>query len=119
MWNLWTKATKYHKLPSEVFGERDDLAAWMLDNAVTWFGITIENALAERVKVQSGKGQFDSIPKYTLARLLSPEFKLPRPAAEHTSSSPFAALFGQVGKKGGLVKRYVYVAPEKKEDLDG
>ena len=57
MWNLWTKATKYSKLPSEVIDPRsrlDDLTRWQLDNAVTAFGIIMENALQETVEVGSG-----------------------------------------------------------------
>lgn len=116
MWSLWTKATRYSKLPSEIFGEEDALAAWMLDNAVTWFGITIENALAERVKVQTGKDNYRYDPKYTLARLLNPSFKLPRPPVEQTSSNPFAALLPYAGKKNSGIKRYKYVAPEEKKE---
>lgn len=84
----------------------------MLDNAVTWFGITIENALAERVKVGMG----DNIkyePKYSLARLLLPEFKLPRPDPVKNSDNPFASFLPLIGKRGTGVKRYMYVPPQK------
>jgi hypothetical protein len=110
MWNLWTMATKYSQRPSEVFGESDSIAAWNLDRAVTWLGITIENALADRVKVQLGSG-FESRPKYTLARLLSPHFYLPRPIEEMHPTDPWAGLRMWFGKPGGLVKRFQYQKP--------
>lgn len=81
MWLLWRKSTTYHKLPSEVFGEDDPLAAWMLDNAVTIFGTLIENALQERWDV-GAVGAKQSIPRYTLPQLLDSKFRLPRPETE-------------------------------------
>lgn len=88
----------------------DSLAAWMLDNAVTWFGITIENALQERVKVQKGK-QVEYKPRYTLARLLDQGFRLPRPMPEASeSSNPWAELMMWSRKKNSGIKRYKYVA---------
>lgn len=121
MWKVWTRATKYGLLPSQAYDPEGDtwhvpygsLAQWMFDEAVTWFGITIENALAERIKVQMGKDvQFK--PKYTLIRLLNPAFRLPKPLPEVSDSpnpwSPFMAL---VGKKGSGVKRWRYNPPEK------
>lgn len=80
------KAKLYHKLPSEVFGEEDALAAWMLDTCVTWFGITVENALQETVEVglvydpQARGNNKRREAKYTLSQLLDSDFRLPRPA---------------------------------------
>lgn len=113
MWNLYQKATKYGKLPSEIFGEEDSLAAWMLDSAVTWFGITIENALAERDKVRVGS-QIEYRPRYTLSLLLDPEFKLPKPVEfmEKKKSNPWAELMSWVGRSKA-VRRWQYVPPLK------
>lgn len=111
MWNLWLKSKTYNQLPSRVFGEQDSLAAWMLDSAVTWFGITIENALQESVKVVMGSN-IEYKPRYTLALLLNPAFKLPMPLPSPQESSPFAAFGAWVGKKRSGVKRYRYKPPE-------
>jgi hypothetical protein len=113
MWNLWQKAKTYHLLPSEIFGEDNSLAAWMLDSAVTWFGITIENALSERVKVGVGANA-ESRPKYTLARLLDQDFKLPRPAdsAEIASgTNVWSPLLSWAGRKNSGVKWWKYNKP--------
>lgn len=113
MWNLWLKATKYGKMPSEIFKVSDSIAAWMLDSAVTWFGITIENALAERVKVTMGK-EVHFNPKYTLARLLTPGFKLPKVAeTEEYNSNPWSPLLAWAGKRNSGVRWYKYVPPEE------
>lgn len=116
MWNLWLKAKNFSQLPSSVFGEDNALAAWMLDNAVQWFGLTIENALAERVEVQMGREK-RSKPKYTLARLLQDGFKLPQPVeTEENTANPWFSLMQWVGKPGNLVRRYTYVPPKREED---
>lgn len=76
MWNLWTKATKYSKLPSEVFDPRGELGAltrWQLDNAVTAFGIVMENALQEMIEEGSGASKKWRA-KYKLAQLLDDKF---------------------------------------------
>ena len=49
-----------------------------MDQAVVYFGVVIENALAERREWKEGKTTH-SEPKYTLAQLLDAEFKLPAP----------------------------------------
>jgi hypothetical protein len=112
MWNLWLKATKYGKLPSEIFGETNSLAAWMLDSAVTWFGITIENALAERVKVTMGK-VVEYKPRYSLALLLNPGFKLPKPIEmQEGNVNVWSSFLAWAGRKNSGVRRWVYVPPE-------
>jgi hypothetical protein len=91
--------------------ETDSLAAWMLDSAVTWFGITIENALQERVKVVVG-GKEQSKPRYTLTRLLHPVFRLPKPAPDpEDNPNPWAGLLAWAGKRNSGVKRYRYEKP--------
>jgi hypothetical protein len=92
MWRLWRKSNLYHKLPSEIFGERDPLAAWMLDNAVTAFGTIVENALQERDEMEVD-GQTLRTERYKLSDLLDPEFRLPRPHEE----DDFAAFKGVDG----------------------
>lgn len=116
MWNLWLKSKNFGKLPSDIFGEEDSLAAWMLDNAVQWFGLTIENALSERVELKMGPKTISN-PRYTLTRLLNSSFKLPKPQVEEVeaAANPLVPFLQLLGKPNGLVKRYQYVAPEKKE----
>jgi hypothetical protein len=92
MWRLWRKSNLYHKLPSEIFGERDPLAAWMLDNAVTAFGTIVENALQEEDEIEA-YGKTIRNKRYTLSNLLDPEFRLPRPREE----DDFAAFQGVDG----------------------
>jgi hypothetical protein len=77
MWRLWRKATSYHKLPSEIFGEENALAAWMLDNAVTTFGTLVENMLQEREEVSVGDRK-EYRQRYSIAQLLDPTFVFPR-----------------------------------------
>lgn len=81
MWLLWRKANQFHKLPSEVFGEDDPLAAWMLDNAVMYFGTIIENMLQERDEIAVGNSK-SYAKRYTLSRLLDETFLYPSPEAE-------------------------------------
>jgi hypothetical protein len=108
-------------MPSELLHIEDELTAWMFDTAITWFGITIENALNERVKVGTGKWE-KHVPKYTLARLLSEDFLLnaPQPEAQYTGN-PFAVLASWIGRSRGLIRRWEYRPPvkEEKEEPDG
>lgn len=93
---VWTKANRYHKLPSEIIDPEqrlDSLTRYLADNAVTFFGVTIENSLAERVNNGSEKEpKWED--KYTLAQLLDPAFRLPRPlsAKEKRQRSGLKAL---------------------------
>lgn len=112
MWNLYQKATKYSQLPSTIFGEENPLAAWMLDSAVTWFGITIENALQERVKVGT-----ESRPRYSLTQLLDKNFFLPKPIEVKQDANPWAALMAWAGKSKA-VRWWKYVPPAEKEKTD-
>jgi len=77
MWRLWRKANQFHKLPSEVFGESDALAAWMLDNAVLTFGTLVENMLHETEEIEVGDRK-QSRPRYAISQLLDPAFVFPR-----------------------------------------
>ncbi len=71
----------YHLLPSRIFGEEDALAAWMLDNAVTYFGTMVENLMLERDEIGSGTNK-KYVSRYTLAQLLDPAFLWPQPKNE-------------------------------------
>jgi hypothetical protein len=84
----------------------------MLDTAVTLFGVTIENALNERVKVVVGS-ETRSEPRYSLARLLDPLFRLPRPVDRPVDNNynPWAPLMAWIGKPRSGVKRYRYEKP--------
>jgi hypothetical protein len=87
----------------------------MFDAAVTWFGITIENALHERVEIKVGNVT-KSNPKYPLARLLHPSFRLPRPVVQpENDPNPWAVFFGWAGKKNSMMKRYAYVKPAEEK----
>lgn len=91
----------------------------MLDSAVVWFGITIENALLERDKVGFG-ASVEYKPRYTLSRLLNAATKLPRPpeayrAADGSASiNVWAPLLAWAGKQNSGVKRYRWVPPEER-----
>lgn len=65
--------------PSQLVGIQDELAAYLLDKATAVFGLTVENALMERSDPDD-KGT--TRPIYTLAQLLAPGFRLPRPDHE-------------------------------------
>jgi hypothetical protein len=83
----------------------------MLDNAVTWFGVTIENALQERVKTGMGR-DVEYKPRYSLARLLDEDFRLPRPLQEaEPNNNPWAPFLSWIGKNGSGVRMYKYQAP--------
>lgn len=112
MWSLWQKAKTYSQLPSKILGEEDSIAAWMLDSAVTYLGVTIENALEERVKVGVGNN-VEYKPRYTLARLLDQGFKLPRTQTQivESSGNPWLPLMAQVGRKNSNVRMWKYSKP--------
>lgn len=117
MWDLWTRSKNFSQLPSTVFGEEDSLAAWMLDGAVKWFGMTIENALMERVEMKLGNGTTKSSPRYTLTRLLDSNTKLPLPVEMmRQQANPFSAFLQMAGKSGKMVRRFAYVPPKQGDE---
>lgn len=107
-------ATWLGKTPYQLTEDDTSIASWMLDNVVTWFGITIENALSERVKSVVG-ANVEYKPRYTLALLLSDGFRLYRPQEQQQSSNPFAPLLAWAGKRNSGVKIWKYVPPVEKE----
>jgi hypothetical protein len=98
MWRLWRKANQFHKLPSEVFGEEDALAAWMLDNCVLTFGTLVENMLHETDEVGTGEHR-QMLPRYTIHKLLDPTFIYPDNPAEQDNDKSMN-LDGMAGVQG-------------------
>lgn len=80
--------------PSSLVRIRDTWAALQFDNAVTLVGITLENAANELHEVGMGKHK-KMAPKYTLAQLLEPDFRLPAPKSKaQTSIDDLAGIRG-------------------------
>lgn len=76
---MFLKAETFSKLPSQLLKITNDLAAYQVDDAVLFFGLTIKNALQERVKGIGGLA--DDRQKYTLTQLLDDDFRLPASAS--------------------------------------
>lgn len=93
MWTLWRKSTTWHKLPSELYGGLDPLPAWMLDNAVLYFGTVVENMLAETDEVAYGNST-RHVKRYTLSRLLDESFLYPN--EEDEAGDEFSAIEGLI-----------------------
>lgn len=78
-----------------------------------WFGITIENALSERVKLGEGKdATWES--KYEMRELLDPAFKMPRPQPPLPKPKPLtgiAAMMALAMQPGSGIKAWQYVKP--------
>lgn len=121
MWLLHQKATRFHRPPSELVGIEDEWAAYQFDNAVNFFGVTVENALQERDEIGMGT-DVKYRERYTLAQLLEPNFRLPRPAAgkpgrggspAHSAQagSGLATILSLAGQPRSGVKKFVYVGP--------
>lgn len=78
---------------------QNSLAAYQLDNAVLFLGVSIENAVAERRKVSE-----EYLPKYTIDQLLEPDFRLP------SKSESFGGLRAIVAANPGIVGRFKEIA---------
>lgn len=75
MWALAIKAAKYGRPPSDFFEELDDeWACYQFDNAVLLLHMALDNAMRETDDADGG----GRTPRYTLAQLLEPDFRLPR-----------------------------------------
>lgn len=103
------------RLPSQDLEETDSIAAWCVDGTVLWFGLTIENALLERVN-KGTKEHPKMEPRYTLSQLLDSDFRLPRPMPEPkvqplSQQDGLAALLALAGQPGSGVKRWEYIRP--------
>lgn len=114
MWDSYQSLKIYHRRPSDDLEVTDSIAAYCVDGAVLWFGLTIENALAETKEVGMGKDKRRE-QKYTLSQLLDPVFRLPRPQPAPKPSTPtqdgFAAMVALAKQPGSGVKLYQYIKP--------
>lgn len=88
---MFLKAETFGQLPSRLLKIANDLAAYQLDNAVLFFGLTIKNALAEQRRIGN-----ESMPKYSLTQLLDPDFRL-SPHGESGIEAMASAYPGVVG----------------------
>lgn len=75
--------------PSELVFEEDEFLAYQIDRAVIVFGITIDNALQEKLETEDDK----SIDRYTLEQLLDNSFLLPR---EEEDTRPLQDVQGMI-----------------------
>lgn len=75
---LHQRAKSYQRPPSALIGIDDAIAAFLFDAAIHACGVTVEYALQERVN-RSTEKQPKWEPRYQLAQLLDPAFRLPRP----------------------------------------
>ena len=82
-WQLYLTAKTTSSRPSDLIGIADRWAALQFDNAITYAGTVIENALQEYKEVGQGKTKKMEL-KYTLAQLLDPKFRLPKPKRNQT-----------------------------------
>lgn len=101
----------YHRLPSLELEVTDSIAAYCLDKAVLWFGMTVENLLGERVEVGTGKEKRWEA-KYSLEDLLDPAFRVsrPLPAAKGAPLQGNPALLNMMAMTGGnVVKRWTAI----------
>lgn len=82
MWTLYTNASKFNQRPSSYFADMvDEWVRYQFDNAVAWFGMTIENALLEREPLGDPKKN-ESRQKYELEDLLDDDFRMQRPPSK-------------------------------------
>lgn len=111
MWDAYQSLKLYHRRPSDDLEVEDSIAAYCLDGAVMWFGITIENALQERANTGT-KEKPKMEERYTIDQLLDPAFRLPRPQPKPAQQpNGLALLMAMAGQPGSGVKRYEYVKP--------
>lgn len=112
MWSAYLKLKTYQRPPSLDLMLDDALTAWCVDGAVLWFGITVENALQERIDVGVGKDK-RSEAKYTLEELLDAAFTLPRPApkAKKPPQNVIGAIMAMAGDKSSGVKLWASIKP--------
>lgn len=111
MWNLYDKAKRANKLPSECVPGLDAVACdwtiWQFDNAVHFVGSVLEHALNERVETGEGKN-YRSQPKYKLSQLLEDDFRLPRPLTAKQErkqvGEQLKAMFGMGARRPGRPK---------------
>lgn len=126
MWRLWRTAQQTHSRPSDLVCIEDRLTALLFDNAVTFFGTAIENALHEQVNRGSQSSpRYES--KYDLRDLLEPDFVIPddpkprRIRQKGQGSTGIAQILALSAEGNANIKRWVHesLLPEKVEAEDG
>lgn len=89
------------------------MGAFLFDSAIHACGLTVENALTERVNTGTqDRPKMEA--RYTIHQLLDPLFRLPRPQpVKPLTQQPngLALLMAMAGQPGSGVKRYEYVKP--------
>ena len=116
MWTVYNLASKYSKLPSDIVDEDhalDSLTRFLLNKAVTYFGMTIENLLDETVEVGHGANKRTES-KYELKELMHPDFKLPRPQAKARPQDGLQSLMMLAKQKNSGVVVWGYTGNESK-----
>ena len=116
MWRLYQLCKTLGQLPSQRLEVTNNWAAYQIDCTVVWFGIAVDNASAERVRMGTDERP-EWRDKYTPEQILEPEFRLPRPGGTPTGKQTAAqalsnyidtlmASAGRIGS-GGRVIPYV------------
>lgn len=77
---------------------RDPWAALQFDNAVGFVGVVLENASQEQHNVGTEKAPKYE-PKYTMAQLLDPDFRLPAPPKPVKAKGGIEGLMSMKGVK--------------------
>lgn len=81
MWEAWNLAKAYHRRPSEIYGIRDEVAAWCFDRAVFMFGSEVEADVREAVDGAKNKQQATARQQRAMAKWLGGEQRFRDPAA--------------------------------------
>ena len=111
MWSAWQSLKTYQQKPSNDLEVTDSIAAYCVDKAVMWFGVTVENLLSEREETMDGKrGEA----KYELEDLLDPAFRVPKPTPKPKKQhyrSGVNAMLAMAAQSNGMIKRWRGIAP--------
>ncbi len=85
--------------PSTLVGIEDPWTAYQLDSAVVLVGSAIRGAAQEMREIDHGGGRKELVPRYTMAQLLDPEFRLP--IGDGPPQGDGLAALKALGKKRG------------------
>ena len=97
MWSLYRTSKETHSRPSALMQIDDPLTAYLLDAAVTTFGVVVENALQETYEAGVGKNKTRHR-RYSLTQLLDPAFFLPEPVRPAQGARGLLAWAGAAGR---------------------